>query len=449
MTAIQYALSSGMTINFPGGGIFTLTASAFAGATSLTGNLTGAAVVAHTQGSVSDSTIGLLGGYDVLNPSGINVWTHGLNDTAYTQDNSAWGECVRASIARNLCAHMDYPNNATVTEGNVVQTNGGGGGAWSQQLPYPNGSIPILATNNVPTGTPLAKFTGVATAASIAFSVGPSFEGGVLDLFLLAPAGTSVGYNGPVTVDGAQPPQGAVNVNTSAVSTSGLCTYSTGTCTAAASVTVTTTTQWPQTVIGDLFTAAAGTVPAGTVISAVGVNTLTLSAAVTLAGVVGTARKWVPMVKRLTGLTAGAHTVTLTLNGADSTAGASQSCLLLVGLGRETIAPLTPVLWCNITRCPGEGSSVIALAYNAVSQAVIAGTASPATPASGTPANVEPALPASVIYCDIDTLLGGSTSNANFGPDGFHLNSRGDRLMTDYLFAVIEGSLSPPQLISR
>jgi hypothetical protein len=214
------------------------------------------------------------------------------------------------------------------------------------------------------------------------------------------------------------------------------------------------------------------------------------------------------MVKRITGLAAGAHTITLTITGKDG----ANSALFVHGIGMETLNPTTPVVWCNIARTPSQSGTFQnnSVALNASSQGVIQGpstltatatngsttltfpsansvaagqTVTGAGITSATVSSVnystgvvtitgtittlttsayvftnpvrsgntaEPTLGSNVIFVDIDTLFGGATPNPGyFLSDGLHLNSRGHRLMARTLFSTIVSKFSADQLIAR
>jgi hypothetical protein len=290
----------------------------------------------------------------------------------------------------------------------------------------------------------MRQWTGSPGAATVTIAIGPAFEGGTVDLLFLAPAGASLGVAGTVTVDGATPPQGPVTLNTSGVSTSGLLTFSPGgTIATAGTTTITGTgTAFTASMIGQLLTSTGGTVtlPAGTYITAVASATsITVNTTPAVgSGGVPTTHGWVPMVKRITGLAAGAHTVTFTTNTSDSVA---NSILLLYGLGLESQNPTTPIVWCNIARTPAQtgGQQTNATALNAATAAVLNGTAT----AFGT---AEPAFGTNVVLGDIDSALG--VSPAYFLADGLHPNSRGHRLIARTVLAKVQG-FTTDQLLAR
>ena len=444
-SALPYPIKSGSVINFAGGLTATTTATAYYAQTSITVSSLGSTLAAGLQGHVQYKNGLGTGAYESLSPS-VNVWTHGVNDAdATTQDVPAWTETVRACIARNNSSAMDY-----ASEGNFVTTNGGG--TWAAMAAPPaGGALPYLLTPGS-IDTPLMWTGTVSGSPKVVISIGPGYEGGVVDIFLLAIAGSSKGVAGTVTVDGATPPQGSVTFNTSGVSTSGLATRSsTATSFSVSSTTLTASGGTPDFTSADIgkmvtFTGGTGSCPAGTYITAVAsTSSATLSAAATTASATACSiAGYYPMVKRLTGLAAGAHTITLTITGSDST---TNSALILMGLGIEPVHPTGPVLWCNIARTPSQtsGQKTNSVALNTASQAVINGTASAL---SGNTA--EPSLGTNVQYVDIDTLFGGASPTTNyFLPDGLHLNSYGHRLMAKTLFAVMRNSFTPDQLMAR
>lgn len=452
---LQYAIPSGSTIAFSNGVTITTSGAAALGATSLTA--TGSVTIPKgAQGHLQSSGFGFNGKYETLSPSGLHVHSTGINDadSAIAQDVNAWTETVRSDIARDCCSAMDYSN-----EGNFVTS----GSTWGTISAVANGTFPYALGNwycgsssGVSVIAPIAIYTGAGTGSpTIIGTIGPAFEGGVVDVFLLALAGSSVGVAGTITVDGGTPPQGSVTFNTSGQSTSGLLTQAPGGTVSAAggnnTVTGSSTTFTAQHV-GSILTVSGGslTIPAGSMITAVAsatsITVLPPSGAVIASGSgsTPTVHQYVPMVKRLTGLAAGAHTITITINSVDSS---TQSAVVVYALGIESQNPQTPVLWCNIARSAIQTSQekTNAAAYNAASLAVINGTA---TPLTGNTA--EPALGTNVQYVDIDTLFGGASPNtAYFLPDGLHPNSRGHRLLARTLFTTIRNNFSPDQLIAR
>ena len=437
-TALKRPLQSGMVVNFAGGLSATLTADANFGATSITVSALASTIAANLQGHAITQYGSGGGTGETLSPSGVHTWTHGVNDAnAATQDVSAWAETVRSCIARCSCPMWNWPN-----FGNFAYVNGGG--TWGT-LPKPGAGLPLDIDDYNLYGVGFKYWTGtVSGSPSVTISIGPEFEGGVVDLTVLAIAGSNLGVAGTVTVDGATPPQGSVTLNTSGVSTTTLATRTDVATSATASTTVTgVSTNFTSADIGKVFIptgTVTGSVPAGTVITAVASTTsITLSNSVTFTATTCSVNGYFPMTKRLTGLAAGAHTVTLTITGKDS----ANSALILYGLGLESVNPTTPVLWCNIARVPSQTSTqkTNAAALNTASAAVIAGTASAL---SGNTA--EPAFGNNVQYVDVDTLFG---QNGAYFLDGLHLNSRGHRLIARTLFSVIRNNFTPDQLMAR
>lgn len=449
---LQFAgFVSGAVIKFSNGVLATLTAAPNFGATSISVSALSGPIPAGAQGHYVASNYGLIGGYDKLSPTGINVWVHGINDANYaTQDVPAWTEAVRAVIAKNCSPHWNY------TGGNIVPTNGAG--TWHTQAPIPGpyatlgGALPYCVSpyydGNGNGVEPFNWWGGTSPTSSdtLSFTVGPAFEGGTIDVMFLAVAGSSLGVGGSITVDGTDPPQGTVTFSTNNLSTSGIGLNNPGgtITTSGSSTTITGAgTTFSQKDVGKTLVYA-GSIP-GLVITAVTTGTqITVNQAVNIAsGVSCTTNSWYPMVKRITGLSAGAHTVKLTVTSSAS----SQASLWLYGFGFESQNPTTPVLWCNVARSPSQtsGQKTNSVALNAASLAVINGTA---TPITGNTA--EPALGTNVQYVDIDTLFGGATPNVNlFLPDGIHPNTAGHRLMARTLFSAIRNNFSPDQLMAR
>lgn len=138
----------------------------------------------------------------------------------------------------------------------------------------------------------------------------------------------------------------------------------------------------------------------------------------------------VPMVKILTGLSAGAHTITITIDSIDATDGSAQ--FLLHWDGPIGLNPANEVRWLNVARVPsGAMSDADVALFNTDLANVLAGTA---TPPSGN--STEPGHGARVKIVDIDTVLAKST--ANFDGVGTHPNDRGHLLVGD---AVILSTL--------
>ena len=507
-TALQYPIASGWTILFNNGVRATANGNALLGATSIAVNDIGATgIPIGSQGHVSAVAGTPAGGYESLSPVGIFVNTHGYNDVgSLAQDNTAWAECVRAAIARECCPHLSYPLQANWQTSND-------GGTWTSAPVNPTlpGSMPITYNNwGYDLFTSWAG-TSPTTSDSVSIILGPAFEGGTVDLFLLAVAGAGYGVSGLITVDGSVPAQGTFAASSTANSgatitfstanaahvTIGMaCTgpgsagtlvtgvnYSTGVVTLASGTpsggsytfaglgfnteSVSTTANAVKTLTGTVSTSGSSTtltsstsnfaqtdvgrvvtatgIGAGNVIQTVAANgsTAVLATAVTVSATTCTTSSYVPMVKRITGLSSGAHTIKVTITAATG----ANSWLLIHGLGLESQNPQTPVLWANIAASPAfsGGQVTIAQAYNTISSAVIAGTQAPL---GGNTA--EPAFAGNVQLVDIYTAFGGASPGTSlFLPDGVHPNTAGHRVMSRILFSTIRNNFSPDQLISR
>src|SRR5262249_31925854 len=142
-----------------------------------------------------------------------------------------------------------------------------------------------------------------------------------------------------------------------------------------------------------------------------------------------------PVVKRITGLSAGTHTITVTLTGIDATNGTAS--LLFYGYGIEASNPTTAVAVANTAHTPSNGNypagsnlQTNITNLNTDLAAVVAGTA---TGVSGN--TTEPALPSSVKVADIDTPLGASA--ANFAIDGIHPNDRGAVIIANAIYQTV------------
>ena len=442
---LRYPIAAGAVIQFPNGGTFTVGGSPIVvnanGAAAITGTGPTITQPIGTQGNVQNGTASPF--YESLSPSGINIWTHGINDAdAATQDVPAWTETVRAVIARNCTSYLTQP----VFNANWQGVTGTGG-SWTQATPLAGGCMPGTQDQLLFGGPIVWSSTGaVAGGPSMAISVGPSFEGGVLDVFFLAPAGTNLGVTASILVDGATPPQGAVTVNTESVSTSGLLTNTNAGTTftnTAGTLVGTGSPNFTPNDVGKLvtLTGGAGTLPPGTFVTGyTSASTVTISSTTGVTGATSCVlSQYVPMVTRLTGLAAGAHTITVNVTAKTT----NNSALFLLCLGAESSNPTTPVLWCNIARTPFQNTQqkTNSLALNTASAAVIGGTA---TPIAGN--SQEPAFQQGVQYVDVDSVI---QQNPALFFDGLHFNSRGHRLMARTLFNVIYRYLTQDQLMAR
>ena len=217
----RYPIAAGAIINFPNGGTFTVTSAQGYGTTgTISGTGPTVAQPANVQGHVQNGTGSPE--YESLSPTGINVWTHGVNDAAATQDLPAWTETVRSVISRTCCSAMLIPY-ANSNWASVAGT----GGTWTQYTVPSGGCMPQAHDSLFAGGIIGWASTGaVGGSPSMTISIGPAFEGGSVDVFFLAPAGTNLGVTASLLVDGAIPPQGAVTINTESASTSGLLTNS-------------------------------------------------------------------------------------------------------------------------------------------------------------------------------------------------------------------------------
>lgn len=439
--ALAKPIPSGAVVTFQNGATATLTAAAGFLASSLTVSALAAQVPIGQQGH-SDYPASV-GTGESLSPLGLHLFLWGVNDANQTGliDEPAWRESVRAVCARACCPYFMPGGSA-----NIVSTLGNGAGTpvWDNATAPPGGQFDLLHPN---TGAgAFRRYRGGigATAAKLDIVVGPAFQDSIIDLFFLAEAGTSRGGAATITVDGATPPQGVVTVNTSGAST----VQNTGTLagtfsTTSGSTAATSTVTQNQLVVGQIVDNATN-LAKGTYVAAINGTAVTLSqnAIATNSGQTWTNRGFVPMVKRLTGLATGAHTVTITLTGMDASDGSAAFWFL--GYGIESSDPTTPVLWCNIAKTPSQTTQqkIDTATLNTDSLSVINGTA---TMLAGNTA--EPALTPNVVYADIDSIINQTTKF--FLNDGLHPNSRGAGMLARYLYGLLKNRFSTQQLAAR
>lgn len=437
-------IANGSQIVFQNGVTATLTAGAGFLANSLTVSALSGAVPAGQQGHGYVVSGG--GNGESSTPLGLHLFLWGVNDVVLASiDRVAWRECVRAVIARASCPYF-----APATQANVVTTAGNGAGAAWASITPPNGGQFASVFGNTAAGAAY-KFTGAvgATPAKLDIAIGPAFEGGTIDLFFLAEGGASHGAAATITVDGATPPSGVTTINTSGASpvennSNTGATFGT----TSASTAATSSAAVNQLSVGLLVSNATNLAP-GTYITAINAAgtglTLSQNALATNSNEVWGVRGFVPMVKRLTGLAAGAHTITITLTGIDATD--KSAALWFYGYGLESNDPATPILWCNIAKTPSltAGQKTNCDTLNADTQAVINGT----TPSGGGLAgnSLDPAFGRNVVYADIDTVIGQTAKF--FLSDGLHLNSRGNGMLARYLYGLMKARFSTQQLVSR
>jgi hypothetical protein len=172
---------------------------------------------------------------------------------------------------------------------------------------------------------------------------------------------------------------------------------------------------------------------------------VTISASSTGSAQTVTLLGFTPMVKRLTGLAAGAHTIKITLT---SMGAGSVPRFFFYGYGIEASNTVTPdlsasIAVCNIARIPsstaysiGSPNTNVVTANTGIT-AVVQGTSTSSqsgnTSTYGTGGS-EPALNTQAFIVDIDTALGGSTSSTNFSFDGLHPNARGHAIIANAIF---------------
>jgi len=443
------AIGSGTTILFSVGNTTTasatLSANAAAGATSLTVSALAAQIPIGSTGLPKQTS----GGYDTLTSNGFAILNWGINDAGdATYDINAYAEAIRAVIANVSCAYV-----SGATQANIQYAAGNGAGAtWATHTQPAGGQFWNPATmgtsaTNV-TGS-VKMFSGAvgATAPTITIQIPPSFEGGTVDLFFLALNGANNGGAATITVDGANPPSGACTINTNNASATG--NVLTNTC--SISGTTLTATSGAFANPGDLGKFITGTgITAGTYISTFSGEPLTPTAAPTVAtmsasgttgtGITVTKLGFTPMVKRLTNLAAGSHTITITLT---SMGAGSVPRFFFYGYGIEpsnTLVPdlSVPVAVMNTARITntsmypqGATTNTNAAALNTRLSAIIAGTATSAQSGNST----EPALNTQAFVVDIDSAI--NQNSVNFSNDGLHLNSRGNAILANLVLTTM------------
>lgn len=340
-------------------------------------------------------------GYASYVSEAVHVMGWGVNDAAWwvPQDRVAWREAVRSVIALACCPYFSPAKRA-----NWTYVNGAGG--WSDFTPQPGGQL-VLPSAYITPGSG-KKYAGAAGGTATG-TVPPCFEGGVIDLFFLAAAGTGRGGVASISVDGVP----AAVIDTGDASPTANVSNPPPTVTTNGTTTV-TGTGFNNSMIGQLLEKT--DIPKGTVVQSVQSSTsLTLTASATGSSAsAGTFVGWVPMVKRLVGpYAAGAHTILITTTAMDATDGSAM--IIFLGPGYEVD---TPVMWLNVAKLPNGTADTAINNQNTDSLAVIAGTG--AVVGSG---SAEPAFQTLVKYVDIDAVL--AASSANFLGDSLHPNARG------------------------
>jgi hypothetical protein len=416
---------------------------AFAGSSTVTLTTVGAAIAAGSQGYAQGSVSGSAG-YETLVSNGLSLLNWGINDAGGAiagsgnnfYDINAVTETYRACIANASCAYM-----SSAIQGNITYAAGNGSGAvWASHSQPVSGQFwnPMSYTSSfyAPTGS-VKLFSGAvgATAPTITIQIPHAFEGGTIDLFFLALAGANNGGAASILVDGANPPNGTCTINTNNASTVANVFSITGTVTNA-STTLTSSGLSDPSSLGLFLTGT--NVPALTYITALNnepatpgtaPTTATMSAAAT--GSPGSqvlkGLGFVPMVKRLTGLARGSHTITITLTsmGAGLTPG-----FFFYGYGIEPSNVLAPDLSApvGVMNVPtitntalyvnGTATNVNAVAINTAINAILAGTATSSQSGNST----EPSLNSqsflvnlySAFQCTIPTALSATTTTLTF-----------------------------------
>lgn len=442
------AIANGTTIVFSIGNTSTasatLSAGANAGATSLTVNALTTQIPAGATGFPKNAT----GGYDTLTSNGMTVLNWGINDAGdATYDSNSYMEAMRAVIANASCAYV-----SGATQSNIQYVAGNGAGAtWANHTQPAGGQFWNPSTQtaiNAPSGS-VKMFSGAvgATPPTIKINIPAAFEGGTVDLFFLALNGANNGGAATITVDGANPPSGACTINTNNASATG--NIFTNTCSISGTTLTATTGSFSNP--GDLGKFITGTgITAGTYISTFSGEPLTPTAFPTVAtmsasgttgtGITVTKLGFVPMVKRLTNLAAGAHTITITLT---SMGAGNVPRFFFYGYGIEpsnTLSPdlSVPVAVMNTARitnpslyAQGATTNTNATALNGILSGILAGTATSSQSGNST----EPALNTQAFIVDIDTAI--NQNAVNFSNDGLHLNSRGNAIIANLVLTTM------------
>lgn len=433
---------SGVTITFNNGATATLSANVAIGDTSLSVNALAAQIPAGSQGYY---------GKNAIVPNGVYAFCWGINEAGAfaSADRSAHKESVRASIAMALCSYVSSPVQANI----VYAAGNGAGAAWADFAQPIAGQFYNPTSDKIGSTVAAKQFTGAvgATPPTITITLPSQFEGGTVDLFFIAAGGSSRGAAATITVDGSNPPNGSCTVNTSAISpTFNVSTVANVTTTSGSPTVTAAASNFIDPANNGMLVTGTG-IPTGTYIvsSASAISTTaTLSQNATASGTITLTRiGYCPVVKRLTGLSAGTHTITVTLTGIDATNGTAS--MLFYGYGIEASSPTTAVAVMNTAHTPSNGTYAAGsnlqtniTNLNTDLAAVVAGTA---TGVSGN--TTEPALPSSVKVVDIDTAL--ATNAANFNFDGIHPNDRGTSLIANATYQVIAANFSAQQLAGR
>jgi hypothetical protein len=447
--ALAVGLTSGTQIAFNNGVTATLTSSPAAGATTFSVSALSGAVPLGSTGFAKNGAYG----YESLTGIGMTAILHGINDcNSSTFDLTAFKETYRAMIANASCAYM-----SNALQSNIVYNAGNGAAATWATHTQPAGGQFWNPQSFVPTSAPaqngaVKMFSGAigSTKPTITITIPPSFEGGTINLFFLGLAGANNGGVATIAIDGGAT---IATVDTSGVSATANQTTLVGTTAATTTLTATSGTFANPNDMGkfviDTTTPAnitagtyiANTDGSGTTISSIGTNattTATLSAAGAGAGTSQslTLLGFAPMVKRLTGLAAGAHTIVITLT---SIGAGTVPRFFFYGYGIEASNTLTPdlsaaIAVCNVAHVPSGTSTQNTNVTNANAALVTVLNGTATTFGSN---SVEPALNSQAFLVDIDTALGWngtSVGNSNFSFDGLHPNARGHAVIADTIY---------------
>jgi len=439
---LELPVPSGWKVSFSGGVTATTTADASATATSISVSALSGGVSAGEQGHGRYPFIS--GSYSTLTPLGLTVMGWGRNDaTITTIEETGWKEALRATIALNSCPYFQPADRA-----NIVPANGSGGGSWTTY------TAPAAGQYIVPwamQGKGVRRFTGIVGGSpTLTIKLSPAYTGTPVDLFFLAQAGTNRGGAATITASSSFNGGAACTINTtSACLNENITTGLTGRLNPATTLTLTSGT-WTTGLVDQIGCVVTGTGGSGTIAKGTKITAITSSTVATVesggtanaaGGISISTYGYVPMVKRLVGLSSGAQTITITLTGIDATDNSAE--FIFMGYGIES-TPTTPIAVVGIARSPLDSAHhTDEQTLNTHTQAVIAGTAT--NPNSGN--STEPALPSSVIYVDMDTPI--NNNAAYFHSDGIHPNEAGHALHAKTIYTEAVANFTIDQLMAR
>lgn len=437
---LEMPIPSGWKITMSGGVIATTTSATSAGATTIAVSALSGAVAAGEQGHARAP---FANGYRTLEPFGLHLFGWGRNDVNGSTEETGWKESMRAAIALACSPYLQPADRA-----NIVRVAGNGAAAaWAAYTAPAAGQWIVPWTAQ---GKGVARFTGAVggTPPTLTIKLGPAYDGAPVDLFFLGQAGVSKGAAATITASSAFNGGLACTVNTtSACTLENLTTGLAGTVSGTTTLTLSSGTFDPNADVGKAIkaTAGTGTIAKGTKIASIASATVaTLDTAGTNGTVTaGELAGYVPLVKRLVGLTPGVTTITITLTGIDTTDASAE--LIFAGYGIES-TPATPVHVVGICNAPADLAGATRLALlNTYTQAVIAGTAT--NPNGGN--SLEPALPTTVKFDATDAAMGAGLVAANFLGDGVHLSHTGNMIHAKIIYDSVRTNHTFEQMMAR